>query len=263
MNKEEYLCFAEALAKAEKVPLHSFEKKKYFEGCLPIEVMLERGIDTLRFGPMKPVGLPDPRSGNDPYAVVQLRMEDRAGSHYNMVGFQTKLTYKGQREVFPLIPGLADANFVRLGSIHRNTFVAAPQLLTTTLQLSKQPNLLLAGQLSGVEGYVESIAMGLLAGINGARLAQQLKTITPPVETAMGGLIHHLTNTATKRFQPSNVNYSLFPPFDRQAYKASLSEEELAEKKGRRGRLRLTKRDKAAFRSKVALAAMEPWRQNI
>ena len=259
MDKGEYLFFTKALAAADKVPLKSFEKQKYFEGCMPIEVMLERGIDTLRYGPMKPVGLPDPRTGRDPYAVVQLRMEDREGSHYNMVGFQTKLTYPSQRQVFRLIPGMAEAQFERLGSIHRNTFVCAPQLLQPTLQLKKQPHIFLAGQLSGVEGYVESTAMGLLSGINAARLLQGKTPITPPEETAHGALIHHLTATEVKRFQPSNVNYSLFPAFDKKAYRESLSSEELKTKIGQRKRLRIGKRDKAAFRSRQALSLMQDW----
>ncbi|MEN8141026.1 MAG: methylenetetrahydrofolate--tRNA-(uracil(54)-C(5))-methyltransferase (FADH(2)-oxidizing) TrmFO [Thermodesulfobacteriota bacterium] len=261
MNEEEYLHFTKALAAAENVPLQSFEKKKYFEGCLPIEVMLSRGIDTLRFGPMKPVGLPDPRTGRDPYAVVQLRMEDKEGSHYNMVGFQTKLTYPSQKEVFRLIPGLARANFVRLGSIHRNTFVCAPEILLPTLQVKDHPQLLLAGQLSGVEGYVESTAMGLLAGRNAARLAQGLLPVTPPAETAHGALIQHLTATAAKRFQPSNVNYSLFPPFPRAQYKASQPAPPAP--KGKRRRSRISKRDKAAFRSRLALAALDNWLQEL
>jgi methylenetetrahydrofolate--tRNA-(uracil-5-)-methyltransferase len=195
--------------------LKSFEKKKYFEGCLPIEVMLERGVDTLRFGPMKPVGLPDPRTGRDPYAVVQLRKEDREGTYYNMVGFQTKLTYPEQRRVFRLIPGMEQADFVRLGSIHRNTFVCAPKLLVPSLQFQARPDLLLAGQLTGVEGYVESTAMGLMAGINGARLLTKETPSVPPLETAMGALINHLTVTEPKKFQPSNINFGLFPPLGR------------------------------------------------
>lgn len=259
LNKEEYLAFTTALAQADKVPLKSFEKKKYFEGCLPIEVMLERGIDTLRFGPMKPVGLPDPRTGHEAYAVVQLRMEDRAGSHYNMVGFQTKLTYTSQKVVFRLIPGLKQANFVRLGSIHRNTFVSAPQLLSPTLQLLDHPLLLLAGQLSGVEGYVESMAMGLLAGINASCLALGLPTITPPPCTAHGALVHHLTNRDKKRFQPSNINYSLFPPFDKSAFLATQKMVTPSEKRGRYRRPRISKRDKALFRSQLALASLQNW----
>jgi len=215
MNAEQYHFFIAALDGAEKVALKSFEKLKYFEGCLPIEVMLERGVDTLRFGPMKPVGLPDPRTGRDPYAVVQLRKEDREETYYNMVGFQTKLTYGEQRRVFRLIPGMEQAEFVRLGSIHRNTFVCAPKLLAPTLQFHTRPDLLLAGQLTGVEGYVESTAMGLVAGINGARLLKKQRPLVPPPETALGALINHLTATEPKRFQPSNINFGLFPTLGR------------------------------------------------
>lgn len=211
MDAEHYRTFIAALKGARKVPLKSFESPRYFEGCLPVEVMLERGDDTLRFGPMKPVGLPDPRTGRDPYAVVQLRKENREGTLYNMVGFQTKLTYPEQKCVFRMIPGMERAEFVRLGSIHRNTFVCAPELLLPSLQLRTRPDILLAGQLSGVEGYVESAAMGLLAGINAARLFKGEAVVAPPPATAMGSLIVHLTTTAPKRFQPSNVNFGLFP----------------------------------------------------
>ncbi|MEE4243566.1 MAG: methylenetetrahydrofolate--tRNA-(uracil(54)-C(5))-methyltransferase (FADH(2)-oxidizing) TrmFO [Desulfopila sp.] len=212
MSREQYVDFIAALRLAEQVPLHDFENVKYFEGCLPIEVMCERGEDTLRFGPMKPVGLPDPRTGRDPYAVVQLRRENLSGSHYNMVGFQTKLSYTAQKELFRTIPGMENARFSRLGSIHRNTFIRAPELLLPTLQLRHCSSLLIAGQLSGVEGYIESAAMGLLAGINGARLAMNDKAIVPPKDTALGALINHLTTPSGKHFQPSNVNFSLFPP---------------------------------------------------
>lgn len=211
MDKSEYLDFITTLAAGQTVPLKSFEELKYFEGCLPIEVMLARGPDTLRFGPMKPVGLVDPRTGKEPYAVVQLRMENRKSTQYNMVGFQTKLTYGEQKRIFRMIPGMARAEFSRLGSIHRNTFVCGPELLLPSLQLRKRPDLLLAGQISGVEGYVESTATGLLAGINGARLILQKKVVTPPPETALGALISHLTAADPKRFQPSNINFGLFP----------------------------------------------------
>ncbi len=219
MDKEEYLHFIHELADAEYVPLKDFENAKYFEGCLPIEVIRERGDDTLRFGPMKPVGLPDPRTGDAPYAVVQLRMENQEGSYYNLVGFQTKLTYKEQKRIFRLIPGMEQAEFARLGSIHRNTFVCAPELLHPTLQLKTRPDLFLAGQLSGVEGYIESTAMGLLAGINGARMISGQKMVTPPPETALGALISHLTQTSPKHFQPSNVNFGLFPPWKKKVPK--------------------------------------------
>jgi len=211
MDKVQYETFIAALARAEKVPLKSFEDKKYFEGCLPVEVMLERGPETLRFGPMKPVGLIDPRTGREAYAIVQLRMENTEGTQYNMVGFQTKLTYSEQRRVFRMIPGMEQAEFTRLGSIHRNTFICGPEVLLPSLQVKKRPDLLLAGQISGVEGYVESTAVGLLAGINGARLISSKDPVVPPPETALGSLITHLTATDPKRFQPSNINFGLFP----------------------------------------------------
>ena len=224
LDAQEYHSFVIALQSAEKVALKSFEEQKYFEGCLPIEVMLERGVDTLRFGPMKPVGLPDPRTGREPYAVVQLRKEDKEGTFYNMVGFQTKLTYPEQHRVFRLIPGMERAEFVRLGSIHRNTFVCAPKLLAPTLQFHVRPDLLLAGQLTGVEGYVESTAMGLMAGINGARLLKKKPPVVPLPETAMGALINHLTVTEPQRFQPSNINFGLFPPLGEKVPKKARGE---------------------------------------
>ena len=211
MDETQYEHFTAELARAEKVPLKSFEKQKYFEGCLPIEIMLERGPDTLRFGPMKPVGLVDPRTGREAYAVVQLRKENLEGTQCNMVGFQTKLTYSEQKRVFRLIPGMEQAEFTRLGSIHRNTFVCGPELLQPSLQLKKRGDLLLAGQITGVEGYVESTAIGLLAGINGARLLLGQSPVIPPPETALGALLAHLTATEPKRFQPSNINFGLFP----------------------------------------------------
>jgi len=212
MNKEQYELFIDELRKGKYLPLHDFEDAKYFEGCLPIEVMCDRGTDTLRYGPMKPVGLTDPRTGKAPHAVVQLRKENVAGSHYNMVGFQTKLNYIEQKKIFRLIPGLENATFSRYGSIHRNTFICAPELLLPTLQFKSQPHLFLAGQLSGVEGYVESAAMGLLAGINSARSLRGETPVIPPVQTALGALVNHLTQTDPQRFQPSNVNFGLFPP---------------------------------------------------
>ena len=211
MDKVQYENFIAELAGARKVEPKSFEKQKYFEGCLPIEVMLDRGPETLRFGPMKPVGLIDPRSGREAHAIVQLRMENKDGSQYNMVGFQTKLTYGEQKRVFRMIPGMEQAEFTRLGSIHRNTFVCGPELLLPSLQVKKRPDLFLAGQISGVEGYVESTAIGLLAGINGARLVSGKNPVVPPPETALGALVTHLTATAPKRFQPSNINFGLFP----------------------------------------------------
>ena len=213
-SEAEYAAFYEALTTAEQTPLKAFEAPRYFEGCLPVEIMAARGYRTLLFGPMKPVGLVDPQTGRQPFAVVQLRAENREGSLYNLVGFQTKLKYGEQERVFRLIPGLEHAEFVRLGSIHRNTFIHAPGILSAYLNFLRYPQVFLAGQISGVEGYVESAAMGMLAGINAARqmLAQPL--LTPPRETALGALIAHLTNTSTKNFQPMNVNFGLFPPLE-------------------------------------------------
>ncbi|MBU0480804.1 MAG: methylenetetrahydrofolate--tRNA-(uracil(54)-C(5))-methyltransferase (FADH(2)-oxidizing) TrmFO [Proteobacteria bacterium] len=237
MNEEEYLAFAEKLNAGDKVPLRSFEDVKYFEGCLPIEVMFERGIDTPRFGPMKPVGLPDPRTGEDPYAVVQLRKENRENTAWNMVGFQTKLTYSAQREVFRMIPGMENAEFARLGSIHRNTFVCGPQVLLPTLQTRQRSDLFLAGQITGVEGYVESTAMGLLAGLNAARIATDRPPVVPPIDTAMGALIAHVSQGDPATFQPSNINFGLFPPFTR----------------------KMPKRLRGQIRAEQALETLEQW----
>ena len=241
MTREEYDRFIELLSGAETVPLKSFEEPKYFEGCLPIEVMCERGGQTLRFGPMKPVGLADPRTGEVPYAVVQLRAENREGTMYNMVGFQTKLTYPEQKRVFRSIPGLARAEFVRLGSIHRNTFVCAPRLLNPFLELRERPGLFLAGQLSGVEGYVESAAMGLLAGINAACRARGREPVVPPAATAHGALITHLTRSDPAHFQPSNVNFGLFPALER----------------------KIRKRERGPYRARQALALLDGWKRGI
>ncbi|WP_028841849.1 methylenetetrahydrofolate--tRNA-(uracil(54)-C(5))-methyltransferase (FADH(2)-oxidizing) TrmFO [Thermodesulfobacterium hveragerdense] len=219
LTKEEYEMFWEALIKAEKVPLHSFEDPKYFEGCLPIEVMAERGKETLLYGPMKPVGLVDPKTGKQPYAVIQLRPENREKTLYNMVGFQTKLKYEEQKRVFRLIPGLGRAEFARLGSIHRNTFVNAPLVLSPTLQLKKSSNVFLAGQLTGVEGYVESTAMGFLAGINAERLIKGEPLLIPPKETAIGALVHYLVEGNPKYFQPMNINWGLLPQLDKKVNK--------------------------------------------
>jgi len=219
MDKETYLHFIEELGKGTCMPLKSFEDVKYFEGCLPVEVIRSRGDDTLRFGPMKPVGLEDPKSGKVPYAVVQLRKENLQETTFNMVGFQTKLTYSEQKRIFRLIPGMENVEFARLGSIHRNTFICAPELLQPTLQFKTRPDLLLAGQLSGVEGYIESAAMGLLAGINGGRMALEHTPVIPPPETALGSLICHLTLSEPKKFQPSNINFGLFPPWEKKVAK--------------------------------------------
>ncbi|MCK9377090.1 MAG: methylenetetrahydrofolate--tRNA-(uracil(54)-C(5))-methyltransferase (FADH(2)-oxidizing) TrmFO [Syntrophobacterales bacterium] len=213
-TEAEYAAFYEALMAAEQVPLKAFEEPRYFEGCLPVEIMAARGYQTLLFGPLKPVGLIDPATGRQPFAVVQLRAENREGTLYNLVGFQTKLKYGEQQRVFRLIPGLEQAEFARLGSIHRNTFIHSPGLLSPHLNFLAHPHLFLAGQISGVEGYVESASMGLLAGINATRHLRSQPLATPPRETALGALIYHLTNTATKDFQPMNVNFGLFPALE-------------------------------------------------
>lgn len=211
LNEAEYLCFVENLVAAEKVPGRGFEKIIHFEGCMPVETMAGRGVETLRFGPMKPVGLPDPRTGAEPHAVIQLRAENREKTMYNLVGFQTKLTYGEQRRVFRMIPGLENVDFVRLGSMHRNTFINSPTLLQPTQQLKGDPRIIFAGQITGVEGYVESAASGFLAGISAACLARETATPLPPPETALGALIGHITNADARHFQPMNVNYGLFP----------------------------------------------------
>ncbi|MBI5696341.1 MAG: methylenetetrahydrofolate--tRNA-(uracil(54)-C(5))-methyltransferase (FADH(2)-oxidizing) TrmFO [Nitrospirae bacterium] len=215
MNREEYDAFYDALMAAEKVPARDFESVKCFEGCMPIEVMAERGRDTLRHGPMKPVGLDDPRTGRWPYAVVQLRMEDKEGTSYNIVGFQTRLKWPEQARVFRMIPGLQNVEFIRYGSLHRNTFICGPLFLDETLQFRQRSGVFMAGQVSGVEGYVESAAMGGLAGINAARLLRGESITPPPDTTAHGALITHLTKTEPARFQPTNVIFSLFPPLEK------------------------------------------------
>lgn len=214
MTRDEYDAFVAALLAADKVPTRDFEKLIHFEGCMPVEELASRGHDTLRFGPMKPVGLTDPRSGREPHAVVQLRMENREGTMFNLVGFQTKLTYPEQQRVFRMIPGLEQAEFVRLGSMHRNTFINAPTVLDPTLRMKSEPRILFAGQITGVEGYVESAASGFVAGVNAALLAlhgPDAKLPVPPAATAHGALVRHITEADPKHFQPMNVNYGLFP----------------------------------------------------
>jgi methylenetetrahydrofolate--tRNA-(uracil-5-)-methyltransferase len=215
MDKAQYEAFIDALLAADKTEFHEGETAGYFDGCLPIEVMAERGRETLRFGPMKPVGLTNPHSDKKPYAVVQLRRDNKLGTLYNIVGFQTKMKYGAQTAVFKLIPGLQDASFARLGGIHRNTFINSPTLLDDQMRLKSRPNIRFAGQITGVEGYVESAAMGLLAGRMAAAELQGNLLPPPPPETAMGALITHITGGAeAKTFQPMNVNFGLFPPID-------------------------------------------------
>ncbi len=212
MNRDEYERFHAALLEADMVAPRVFEDERVFEGCMPVEVMARRGKETLRFGPMKPVGLVDPRTGEMPYAVVQLRIENMDATAYNMVGFQTRLKWPEQKRVFRLIPGLENAEFMRYGSIHRNTFVNGPMFLEPDLTLKVRPDVYIAGQLSGVEGYIESTAMGVLAGINAARRLKGLDFVVPPLESAHGALLHYVTASPPDGFQPSNVNFGLFPP---------------------------------------------------
>jgi methylenetetrahydrofolate--tRNA-(uracil-5-)-methyltransferase len=241
LTREEYHRFVNALLAAERVPTHSFERFVPFEGCMPIEEIADRGKETLAFGPMRAVGLRDPRTGQCPYAVVQLRQEDREKSLYNLVGFQTKMTYKEQRRVFAMIPGLEKAEFVRLGSLHRNTFIDSPQHLLPTLQWRQRSDLFFAGQMTGVEGYIESAATGLLAGLNAARLIAEEPPVVPPPTTTLGALLRYITEPERKDFQPMNVNFGLLPP---------LSEP-------------LRKKAKKEMLARRAMADMEAWVRNI
>jgi methylenetetrahydrofolate--tRNA-(uracil-5-)-methyltransferase len=212
MTEEEFNRFYDALIEAETAPLKEFEKEIYFEGCMPIEVMMRRGKQTALFGPMKPVGLIDPRTGKQPYAVIQLRQDNAAGTLYNIVGFQTHLKWGEQKRVFSLIPGLENAEFVRYGVMHRNTFVNSPKLLHPTYQLKTRDNLLFAGQMTGVEGYVESAASGLIAGLNAGRIARGLEPFVFPPDTTLGSMAHYITTADFRHFQPMNANFGLFPP---------------------------------------------------
>ena len=214
LSKEQYYHFVDELLKAEKMPFHDFEEPHYFDGCLPIEVMAERGIDTLLFGPMKPVGLTNPNSSERPFAVVQLRQDNKEDTLRNIVGFQTKLKYGEQERIFRLIPGLEHAEFARLGGIHKNTFIQSPLLLNHFLQLNKQPNLMFAGQISGCEGYVESANVGMLAGYYASCLINNQAPLIPPPTTATGAMLCHLQDT-TSDYQPMNINFGLFRPYRR------------------------------------------------
>ncbi|HCE67943.1 MAG TPA: methylenetetrahydrofolate--tRNA-(uracil(54)-C(5))-methyltransferase (FADH(2)-oxidizing) TrmFO, partial [Geobacter sp.] len=241
LDESEYLRFVDELLRGEKVPARDFEKIVHFEGCMPVEELASRGVETLRFGPMKPVGLVDPRTGREPHAVIQLRAENREKTMYNLVGFQTKLTYGEQRRIFRLIPGLENVEFVRLGSMHRNTFINSPSLLHPSQQLKGDPRIIFAGQITGVEGYVESAASGFLAGMTAAALLQGRESAVPPPETALGALMAHITNADAKHFQPMNVNYGLFPELPGRV-----------KKKERRQKL-----------AERALAALEEWKDKI
>ncbi len=240
LDKEEYLRFYEALIGAESAPLRAFEKPCYFEGCLPIEELARRGVDTLRFGPMKPVGLTDPRTGRRPYAAVQLRLENAMADCYNLVGFQNHMRFPEQSRVFRMIPGLENAEFLRFGRIHRNSYIHSPRILLPTLQTRKNLHLFFAGQICGVEGYLESIATGLLAGVNASRLFQAKEPLPPPKSTACGSLVHYVSSPATADFQPVNISYGLMEtPEDLQKIK--------------------DKKERRRIQSEKALQLMEEW----
>ena len=235
-TKEEYEIFIQALLKAERIELRSFEDAiktgvkagahHFFEGCLPVEVIAERGHDSLAFGPMRPVGLIDPRTGRRSYAVVQLRQDNLAGNLYNLVGFQTNLKFPEQRRVLRLIPGLENAEFVRYGQMHRNTFLASPKLLRPTLQHKTRDNLFFAGQITGVEGYMGNIATGLLAGINAVRVIQDLPTLKLPLQSMLGALCHYVTHADMKDFQPMKANFGILPPLENSDSKKKLGKRE-------------------------------------
>jgi methylenetetrahydrofolate--tRNA-(uracil-5-)-methyltransferase len=252
LDRAQYETFVAALLGAETAPLHAFEKALFFEACLPIEEIARRGERTLAFGPLKPVGLEDPRTGRRPHAVVQLRQEDKAGQLYNLVGFQTKLRIGEQQRIFRALPGLAKVVFARYGSVHRNTYVNAPKRLSASLELHSRPGLYLAGQMAGVEGYVESAALGLLAGINASFAAHAEEVVLPPRETAHGALIAHLMDSNPKHFQPMNVNFGLFPPLEPSA----------AVGRGR-GRRKLPKKEKNEALAQRALAALEVYAERV
>ena len=241
LNQEEYYRLVAEIVSAEKVLPRDFEKAIFFEGCLPIEEMADRGKDTLAFGPLKPVGLKDPRTGEQPHAVVQLRPENKERTIYNLVGFQTRLTWLEQKRVVRLIPGLEKASFVRLGSCHRNIFINSPTLLFPTLQLQKETKIFFAGQITGVEGYVESAAMGMVAGINAASFILKKQLVIPSPATATGALLHYITTAAPDHFQPMNVTYGLFPPLPSE----------------------VKKRDRRNFLIQQALKHIEDWRKEI
>ncbi|MED1917379.1 FADH(2)-oxidizing methylenetetrahydrofolate--tRNA-(uracil(54)-C(5))-methyltransferase TrmFO [Bacillus thuringiensis] len=230
MTEEEFNRFYDALISAETVPLKEFEKEIFFEGCMPIEVLAKRGHKTMTFGPMKPVGLVDPRTGKKSYAVVQLRQDNSAATLYNIVGFQTHLKWPDQKRVFSLIPGLENCEIVRYGVMHRNTFINSPKLLNPTYQYKDRETLFFAGQMTGVEGYVESAASGLLAGINAARLAKGEELIELPPETIMGSMARYITTADPKHFQPMNANFGLVPEWPERIRDKRLKNEKLAER---------------------------------
>jgi methylenetetrahydrofolate--tRNA-(uracil-5-)-methyltransferase len=215
LTREEYERFYGALATAESATVHDFDKERFFEGCLPIEVMAHRGRDTLRFGPMKPVGLVDPRSGREPYAAVQLRQDNLAGDHFSLVGFQTQIKWADQARVLRLIPGLEQAEFVRFGMVHRNTYVNGPAVLDDTWQVRGRPSLFFAGQMSGVEGYVESAASGLVAGLNAAAMTRGEPVAAPPRTTAIGALSYYVSHANPAHYEPSNITFGIMQPLEK------------------------------------------------
>jgi len=211
-DREQYARFYEALINAKSVPLQRFEETRWFESCLPIEELARRGVDTPRFGPMKPVGLIDPRTGREPYAAVQLRQENLMADAYSLVGFQNHLRYGEQARVLRLIPGMENAEFLQFGQIHRNTYICSPRVLSATMQMRERPNVFFAGQITGVEGYVESVAMGWIAGVNSARLASRQTLVQAPPLSAIGALARYVSNAQTKNFQPVNITFALLEP---------------------------------------------------
>jgi methylenetetrahydrofolate--tRNA-(uracil-5-)-methyltransferase len=234
LTRAEYDRFYDALVSAESATVHDFDTERFFEGCLPIEVMAHRGRDTLRFGPMKPVGLVDPRTQREPYAVVQLRQDNLAGDHFSLVGFQTQIKWGDQARVLGLIPGLERAEFVRFGMVHRNTYVNGPTVLAETWQVRQRPTLLFAGQMSGVEGYVESASSGLLAGLNAAALAKGAAVSALPRTTAIGALAYYVSHANPAHYEPSNITFGIMPsldrpPRDKAARKLALSERALGD----------------------------------
>ena len=215
MTREEYERFYDALVTAESATVHDFDKERFFEGCLPIEVMAHRGRETLRFGPMKPVGLVDPRTGREPYACVQLRQDNLAGDHFSLVGFQTQIKWGDQARVLRLIPGLENAEFVRFGMVHRNTYINGPTVLADTWQVRRRPTMFFAGQMSGVEGYVESAASGLIAGMNAAALVKGDRILSPPRTTAIGALAYYVSHADPAHYEPSNITFGILQPLER------------------------------------------------
>ena len=241
-DEEQYARFYTELLEAKSVPLQRFEETRWFEACLPIEELGRRGVDTLRFGPMKPVGLRDPRTGREPYAAVQLRQENLMADAYSLVGFQNHLRYGEQARVLRLIPGLQNAEFLQFGQIHRNTYICSPRVLQATMQMRERPNLFFAGQITGVEGYVESVAMGWLAGVNAARLTAGMELLEAPAGSATGALAHYVSHADAKNFQPVNITFALLPPLP-----------ELVRRKARR------KRERRELQVELALKEWAEW----